>query len=76
MQQEARPLIINIQEGLQIGEFVGFARLCNRLVRQPDVVSFGQRKHHFRLEGALDVQMQLSLGDTMDKIIQRCRPPL
>jgi len=66
-----RPRVIHIQERLQIGEKVCFAQGLDRRVRESYPVFARELEHHLRLERALDVQMQFSLGNCTDEVLDR-----
>ena len=55
--------VIDVEKGLQALENVGAPNRVGGEVGHRDVVAFGQGEHHFRLESALDVEMQLGLGE-------------
>src|ERR1700726_3390375 len=54
--------VIDVEERLQVAEYVGTADLLNRGIGQANAVSTGQREHQLGFERALDVKMQLGLG--------------
>src|ERR1700730_13127937 len=54
--------VIDVEERLQVAEYVGAPDLLNRGIGQANAVSAGQREHQLGFEGALDVKMQLGLG--------------
>jgi hypothetical protein len=66
-EQDARALVIDVQEVLQVGERVGGADLVHRLERQDHPVALGQLEHQLGLEAALDVHVQLGLGQAADE---------
>ncbi len=60
--QHGHQRVVEVQEGLEIGEGVGAAQLVLGGVGQRDAVALGEREGQLGLQGALDVQMQLRLG--------------
>src|SRR2546421_7753071 len=60
-EQYAAARVIDVEEGLQVAENVGPADVRDRGVRQGNGVSACQLEHQIRLEGALDVEMELGL---------------
>ena len=65
--QHVRPGIIDVEEVLQVGEFVRRAHFLDRRERDRDVVALGQREHQFGLQAALDMQVKLRLGQAGDE---------
>jgi hypothetical protein len=59
--------VVEVEKRLQIVEVVGGAHRGDRGVRQRDAVLAGQAEHHLGLERALDVKMQLDLGEALDQ---------
>ncbi len=68
--QHVHALIVEIEEVLQVAEVVGGAQGLDRVVRQGDAVSLGQGEGELRLQAALDVEVQLGLGQAVHKIAQ------
>ena len=62
--------VVEVEKGLQITELVSRSNGLDRLVGKCDAVALGQGEHHFRLQRAFDMQVQLGLGQTADKVIQ------
>ena len=60
--QHGHQRVVEVQERLEIGEGVGAAQLVLGGVGQRDAVALGEREGQLGLQGALDVQMQLRLG--------------
>src|SRR5881392_3678159 len=76
MTKHAAPLVINVEEGLQIGKCIGFPDFVRRIKREMDPVPQRQLKHQLRLERALNMQVQLGLGHAFDEALHRfhCKP--
>ena len=58
--------IVNVEEALQVAECVRLAHRPGRLVRQCDAVPPADGEGQFRLERALDVDMEFGLGCSLD----------
>lgn len=67
--EHAGPQVIEIEEGLQTVEFVGGAHAGHVGPGQGNAVALAQGKHQFRLERAFDMEVQLQLGQTGNKVI-------
>ena len=67
--EDLATLVVDVEERLEVAESVGGMDLVDVLERQRQPVSGGEAKHHVRLEGALYMDMQLSLGETGDQIV-------
>ena len=67
--QDGRTLVVDVEERLQIGELVCRTHLLDVRERQVDAVAGGEVKHHLRLEGPLDVEMELGFRHGAD---ERC----
>ena len=65
--QRRRAGVIQVEKALQVGEGVGGARGLHAVPRQRHAVTAREREHHLRLERALDVQVQLGLGQGADE---------
>ncbi len=65
--QHVHALIVEVEEALEVVEPVGRPHLLDRGVGEGDAVPFGQREHQLRLQRALDVEMQLGLGQAGDE---------
>jgi hypothetical protein len=63
--------VIDVEERLQIGKVVGRAQGGNVRKRQLHPVALGEGEDVIRLERALDVEVQLDLGQTADEIGDR-----
>ena len=50
--------VVQVQEGLQVGELVPLPQFVQACVREGDAVAFREGKDQFRLQGAFDVQVQ------------------
>ncbi len=70
VQQNAGACIINVEEGLQIGESIGRAQGFDRRIGQFHAIAFGQGKDQFRLERTLDMDVQFGLGHVFDQFDQ------
>jgi len=62
--------VIDVEKTLQIGESVGAAQFFHAGVGNRYAVATGQRKNQFRLKRSLNVNMQLSLGHTLEQLGQ------
>ena len=60
--EHARAGVVEVEERLEVGEVMGPSEGRHIRVRQPDPVALGQGEDQLRLQGALDVQVQLGLG--------------
>ena len=67
--EDAHPLVIDVEEILEVGEGVGRAHLLRRLERNRHPVALGEREQHLGLERALDVEVELGLGQAGDQRI-------
>ena len=65
--EDLHPLVIEIEEALQIVELVGGARRIRIGIAKRDAVPFGQGQHVLRLERAFDVEVELGLGQAADE---------
>ena len=54
--------VVEVEEGLEVGEDVGLPHGFDVGVGQVDAVAVGQGEHHLRLERAFDVEVELGLG--------------
>jgi len=66
-QQDAHALVVHGEERGQIVEVVGGAHLLDRAVGQLQAIAGGELELQLRLQGALDVDVQLSLGNPRDE---------
>ena len=64
--------VIEVEKRLQVVERVGGAECLDRRIRQLDPVLAGEREHHLGLERALDVEVELDLGQAADQAVA-CR---
>src|SRR5215210_4634133 len=62
VEQYLGALVVEVQEQLQVGEVVSLANLPHRAVPEPYPIASGDLEHHFRLQRAFDVNVQLRLG--------------
>jgi hypothetical protein len=62
MPQHSGEFVIEVEEGLQVAEVVGPTQLIEVAEPQRHAVARGQRQREVRLEGALDVHVQLGGG--------------
>ena len=67
VEEHARALVIDIEEILETVEIIGRAQALDRVVGQGDTVARRQGEHHFGLERAFDMDMQLGLGQSIDE---------
>src|SRR5947209_18589788 len=76
MKKHAAPLVINVEEGLQIGKCIVSPDFVRRIKREMDPVPQRQLKHQLRLERARNMQVQLGLGHAFDEAPHRfhCKP--
>ena len=65
--QHRHALIIDVEEILQVRELIGPAQRLDRRIGQRNAVAARQREHQFRLEAALDVNVQFAFGQTRDQ---------
>src|SRR5690348_102808 len=74
VQQHAHTLVVEVEEVLQIGEAIGRAQRVDRREAQRDLVALGEGHHQLGLEAALDVDVQLGLGQAFDEatIVHAC----
>jgi hypothetical protein len=70
------PLVVDVEEGLQIIKLVRGTHLLDRGKRQLDTILLGEREHQLRFECALDVDMQLGLGQTLYEVVQASLPSI
>ena len=63
VQQHAGTRVVDVQKTLQIGERVGCSQRFHSGVGQRNAIALRQRKNQFRLQRALDVDVQLCLGN-------------
>ena len=68
--QHAHPLIINIEEILQVAEIICLPHLGGAGKRQSNGVAFPQIEQHLRLEAAFNMEMQFNLRHAGDKDAQ------
>ena len=68
--QHRHALIVEIEEILQPGEIVGLAERRDGQVGQSETIAGGEPEHELRLEAALDMDMQLALGQPSDEACQ------
>ena len=59
--------VIDVEKRLQVVKPIGAAHRFDRRIGQADAAPGGQREQHFRLERALDVQVQLRLRQATDE---------
>src|SRR5207247_3878085 len=62
MKKHAAPLVINVEEGLQIGKCIVSPDFVRRIKRENDPVPQRQLKHQLQLKRTLDMQVQIQLG--------------
>jgi hypothetical protein len=65
--QDVAAGVVEIEERLQVVERVGGADRLDRGVRERHAVLGRQAEHHLRLEGALDVEVELHLREAADQ---------
>ncbi len=68
--QHARPGIVDIEEFLQVAETVRRAQGLHARVAQCHAMARGEVENHRGLERALDVHVQLRLGNTDDEFVE------
>jgi hypothetical protein len=61
-QQHAGAGVVDVQEGLQVGEGVSLAQVLDAAVRQGHAIALRQLEDQFGLQRAFDVDMQFGLG--------------
>ena len=65
--QDARALIVDVQEVLQVRERVGGADLLHGREGEGDPVASPELEHELRFEAALDMKVQFGLGQAGDE---------
>ena len=65
--QHVHALVVDVEEVLQLGEVVGGPNLLDRAKRNLHIVPGRQTHQHFRLQRALQVHVELGLGQAPDK---------
>src|SRR5262249_21336181 len=61
------PGVVEVEERLEVRELVSGADIGHRAVGQGDAVFCRETEHHLGLEGALDVEVELDLGEAADQ---------
>src|SRR2546426_4944645 len=69
--KHAAALVVNVEKGLEIGEFISLPDLLRRAKGKTDMVPRSKLKHQLRLERALDMQVQLGFGHAFDEALHR-----
>ncbi len=69
--QDGHQLVVQVQEGLEVGEAVGLAQGAGVGVGQGDTVAVGQLEGQLRFQGAFDVQVQFGYGQGHQCIVRR-----
>ncbi|MNZ33871.1 hypothetical protein D3C78_512360 [compost metagenome] len=67
--QHAGPQVVEIEKGLQAVELIGSPQALHVGPGQGHPVASAQGKHQLGLEGALDMQVQLQLGQAGNKVL-------
>src|SRR5580704_8408136 len=65
--QDRTTRVIQIEKRLQIAEAIGGAHLVDSLIRELDAVVLRETEHQLGLERALDVEVELDLGQPGDQ---------
>ena len=60
--QHGHALIIDVEKILQVRKLIGLAQRLDRRIGQRNAIATRQRKHQFRLEAALDMNVQFAFG--------------
>ena len=68
--QHVGPLVVEVEEVLQAGEAVGGPERLDARERQGDAIPPRQGEQHLRFEAALDVDVQLGLGQADDERVE------
>ncbi len=63
--------VVEIEELLQVAEVVGAAQCFDVIPGQGDLVALGQTEHQFRLQRALQVQVEFGLGQVVEPVLHR-----
>src|SRR5215471_5108329 len=61
LDEDLGPLVVDVEKRLEVAEPVGLAHLLRRGEAERDPVAPRELEHHLRLEGPLDMEMQLRL---------------
>ncbi|CAM5677551.1 hypothetical protein SFUMM280S_08902 [Streptomyces fumanus] len=69
--QNGRQRVVQVQEGLEVGEAVRLAQGVRVGVREGDTVAGGQLESQLRLQGAFDVQVQFRYGQGHQRMVRR-----
>src|SRR5687768_3817742 len=72
--QDRGAFVIDVEKRLQIAEVVRLAQRLYRGELEPHAMLLRQGEEHLRLEAALDVKVQLGLGQATDERFQRHFP--
>src|SRR5439155_13959114 len=69
--KDGGPLVVNVEEGPQIGELIGPPQGIDRTVAKRHPVAPRDLEHQLGLERTFDVNVQLRLRDSADQLVQR-----
>jgi hypothetical protein len=72
--QHAHALVVEVKKFLQVFEIVCLPQVLDARVGDLDAVPARDLEHQLGLEGALDVQVQLGLGQVGDQVGHRPLP--
>ena len=67
--QYVHALIVDVEKGLQVLEFVGGANFFHRIEGKIHAVSAGDSEHQIRFETAFDMHVQFGLGQGANEIV-------
>ena len=65
--QHRHALIVDVEEILQVAKLIRLAQRLDRGIGQPDAIAARQGEHQFRLQAALDVDVQLAFRQPFDQ---------
>ena len=68
--QHVHALVVDVEEGLQVFEFVGGAHLFHRVEGEIDSVASGDLEHQIGLEAAFDMHMQFGFRQGANEIVR------
>jgi hypothetical protein len=69
VKQDLGAPVVEVQEGLKVGEVVGRANIPHGSVPEPYPVASGHLEHHLRLQRAFDVNVQFRLGYPPEELV-------
>ncbi len=60
--------VVEVEERLEVGKMVGGTDRVDRRIRQLDPMLGREAEHHLGLQRALDVEVELDLGEPLDQL--------